>query len=364
MNKYELTKRIENFAPLETQEKWDCSGWIVDAPNHDEISKVMLCLTVTDDVVKQAQANNCDMIISHHPLFFVPFSYLSKDSSCHSEAENFRDPSLTLRMTTAEESHKISFINNKTINIYCAHTNLDLAQGGTTDVLIENVIKAARQLGSQVAKLEEQRAGGQEVKLIEAARQLRSEAAKFDINDIPQKSTCHCEEDESPTWQSIVPNNEKLDCFANARNDSLSETSQTQQTDNDLFAYSPIRLFTNNLPTFLRYIQTEISINDFLTILKQISPHLRYVNNKNIQTLQKIAFCAGSGADFIEEAHQNGADALVTGDLKFHTALDSPIVLFDIGHFESEIGVLKVFENLINNDVEVIYAQEKSPFNY
>ena len=312
MNKYELTKRIENFAPLETQEKWDCSGWIVDAPNHDEISKVMLCLTVTDDVVRQAQTNNCDMIISHHPLFFVPFKYSPSPHWGEGRGEG--------------------------LNIYCAHTNLDLAQGGTTDVLIENVIEAAMQLGSQ--------------------------AAKFDINDMSQKSICHCEEGESPTWQSIMSNNKKPDCFAIARNDSLSETSQTQQTDNDLFAYSPIRLFTNNLPTFLRYIQTEISITDFLTILKQISPNLRFVNNKNIQTLRKIAFCAGSGADFIEEAHQNGADALVTGDLKFHTALDSPIALFDIGHFESEIGVLKVFETLINNDVEVIYAQEKSPFNY
>ena len=307
MNKYELTKRIENFAPLETQEKWDCSGWIVDVPNNSEISKVMLCLTVTDDVIKQAQANNCDMIISHHPLFFVPFSYLSKGSLCHSEAENFRDPSLTLRMTTTEESHKILFTNNEAINIYSAHTNLDLAQGGTTDVLIENVIKAAKQLGSQAAK---------------DSGKLKVESGKL-FNSIP-----------------LAPCGRGQNCLVNG-----SELS-------------------NSGEGFLRYLSTNINIYDFISILKQISPNLRYVNNKNIQTLRKIAFCAGSGAEFIEEAHSNGADALVTGDLKFHTALDSPIVLFDIGHFESEIGVLKVFETLINNDIEVIYAQEKSPFNY
>ena len=59
-----------------------------------------------------------------------------------------------------------------------------------------------------------------------------------------------------------------------------------------------------------------------------------FLNNKNVKKLQKIAFCAGSGTEFIQEAYENGADALVTGDLKFHTALDSPIVVFDIGHFE------------------------------
>ena len=86
------------------------------------------------------------------------------------------------------------------------------------------------------------------------------------------------------------------------------------------------------------------------------------MNNKNVKKLQKIAFCAGSGTEFIQEAYENGADALVTGDLKFHTALDSPIVVFDIGHFESEVISLPVFERIIGNSVEIVYAQEKSPF--
>ena len=46
--------------------------------------------------------------------------------------------------------------------------------------------------------------------------------------------------------------------------------------------------------------------------------------------------------------------------MKFHTALESPIVLFDIGHFESEILVLPVFEKIIG--LECVYADEKSPF--
>ena len=38
LNKYEIIRKIEEFAPLETQEKWDCSGWGVDAQvPHPEI---------------------------------------------------------------------------------------------------------------------------------------------------------------------------------------------------------------------------------------------------------------------------------------------------------------------------------------
>ena len=113
---------------------------------------------------------------------------------------------------------------------------------------------------------------------------------------------------------------------------------------------------------YLRYIELEISVNAFTQKLKTVSNNIRLVNNKNVSEIHKIAFCAGSGSDFIAEAAANGADALVTGDIKFHTALESEIVLFDIGHFESEVPVLKVLAGLMPSEVEVIFAQEKSPF--
>ena len=222
MNKYELIKKIERFAPPETQEKWDCSGWLVETDKKD-VNRVMLCLTVTEDIVKQAK--NCDMIISHHPLFFVPLDF-------------------------------------KGIDIYCAHTNLDLAQGGTTDTLIDTL-------------------------------------------------------------------------FGNIEREADG---------------------------FVRYVKKDLTAEEFLKILKKISPNLRYTNNNGQKNLHKIAFCAGSGSEFISQAAESGADAFVTGDIKFHTALESPILLFDIGHFESEIMVLKVFERLINKDVEVVFANEHSPF--
>ena len=226
MDKYEITNRIEKFAPLETQEAWDCSGWGVNVLGHNEVFKVMLCLTVTDDIIKQAKEQNCDMIISHHPLFEVPIAW-------------------------------------KDINIYCSHTNMDLANGGTTDVLI------------------------------------------------------------------------------NSLNLKVSESN-----------------------SFLRYVDIEISVEDFVRQLRKSFPNMRYVNNRNTKILKRIAFCAGSGSEFINDAFENGADAYVTGDLKFHTALESPLVLFDVGHFESEIMILDVFKELVGSGVEVFVADERSPFIY
>lgn len=229
MNKYEITKRIENFAPLETAEDWDASGWGVNCPP-DEVSKIMICLTVTNDVVNQARQMNCDMIVSHHPLFYVP-------------------------------------INWADINIYSAHTNLDKANGGTTDTIIK--------------------------------------VLELDKYKIP--------------------------------------------VEHD----------------FLRFVEFKngISVEEFSKKISKIFPSARIVNNRHIFSLNKIAFCAGSGSEFISEAQILGADCLVTGDLKFHTALDSEIVLYDIGHFESEILILPALKQLIGNNVEIIFAKEQSPFN-
>lgn len=52
-----------------------------------------------------------------------------------------------------------------------------------------------------------------------------------------------------------------------------------------------------------------------------------------------IGVCAGSGADFMDAAVNNGADAFVTGDVKHHYFADAEsgdITLIDAGHFDTE----------------------------
>lgn len=221
MNKYGIVKKIEDFAPLFTQEKWDASGWIVDCASA-EVKKIMFALTITEQVYEQAITQNCDMIISHHPLFFVPFKY-------------------------------------KNLNMYCAHTNLDRAKGGTTDLILE----------------------------------------KLGLNGSGED--------------------------------------------------------------FVRIVNLEkpISVMEFKKQLKMISPNLRYINNSNMQEISTIGFCAGSGSEFISETQ---CDAFVTGDLKFHTALEAKPVVFDIGHFESEIFAPELLKKITDVGEKGVIADEKSPF--
>ena len=99
---------------------------------------------------------------------------------------------------------------------------------------------------------------------------------------------------------------------------------------------------------------------EFLKLkLLPISPHLRIVNNLGVKTIKTIGFCAGSGSEFINETP---CDAFVTGDLKYHTAIESKKVIFDIGHFESEIFVVEFLRKLVGLEEKGIIANETSPF--
>ncbi len=71
---------------------------------------------------------------------------------------------------------------------------------------------------------------------------------------------------------------------------------------------------------------------------------VRFVGNPQ-QTIKKIAVVTGSGAGYFFEAKNKGADVLITGDVKYHTALDAlaeQIALIDAGHFGTEIGMVKL----------------------
>lgn len=104
----EIIKIIEKIAPLDTQEDWDNSGWQTRL-NKKDIKRVLLCVSVTEDILNQAKSKNCDMIISHHPIYFKG----------------------------GEDKELLREIIRDHFPIYSIHTPFDKANGGTTDSLIE-----------------------------------------------------------------------------------------------------------------------------------------------------------------------------------------------------------------------------------
>lgn len=62
------------------------------------------------------------------------------------------------------------------------------------------------------------------------------------------------------------------------------------------------------------------------------------------QRVSKVACCPGSGAGLLEEALKAGADLFITGDVKYHAALDAAALglrVIDAGHFVLEEEMMR-----------------------
>ena len=104
----DITAVIEAFAPLSLQESYDNSGLIVGRAD-DEVHKALLAVDVTEEVIAEAVAQGCDMIITHHPIVFHAM-------------KRFNSASQTERCV--EEAIRRGIV------LYAAHTNLDSAPNG------------------------------------------------------------------------------------------------------------------------------------------------------------------------------------------------------------------------------------------
>lgn len=62
---------LDGIAPFDTQEEFDNSGLQVGLLSQ-QVTGILLCLDVTEEVVREAAQLGANLIIAHHPLLFVP----------------------------------------------------------------------------------------------------------------------------------------------------------------------------------------------------------------------------------------------------------------------------------------------------
>ncbi len=76
--------------------------------------------------------------------------------------------------------------------------------------------------------------------------------------------------------------------------------------------------------------------------------------------IEKIAVCGGSGSSMIDAAVSKGAQVYITGDISYHYFYcEKDFMVMDIGHFESELGVLDVITSILRKKIPT-FAVRKS----
>ena len=102
------------IAPLELQTDYDNSGFLL-GHSDAQVSRVLLALDITEEVIEEAIDQKVQLIISHHPVIWGSLQAVT----------DFSGANKLLRMA---ENH---------IAAISMHTNLDIVQGGVNDVLID-----------------------------------------------------------------------------------------------------------------------------------------------------------------------------------------------------------------------------------
>ena len=109
----DVTKVIEEFAPLAIQEKWDNSGLCIGSPEAP-VSSVLFGLDCTPELVDEAIECGADMIVTHHPLIFSGLKKISPDDMI---------------------GEAVFKAIKAGISIYAAHTNADKVLAGVSGAM-------------------------------------------------------------------------------------------------------------------------------------------------------------------------------------------------------------------------------------
>lgn len=110
----EIKEFFEELAPFYMKLDFDNIGHLVGFSNA-EITRVLVALDITDDVVDEAVELGAQLIVSHHPIIWEPLKRVTDDD---------------------EKGAKIIKMLTNGISALCLHTNMDSAEGGVNDVLL------------------------------------------------------------------------------------------------------------------------------------------------------------------------------------------------------------------------------------
>ncbi len=80
--------------------------------------------------------------------------------------------------------------------------------------------------------------------------------------------------------------------------------------------------------------------------------------------IRRVAYCTGSGSSLMQQAYSLGADIFITGDVKYHTALESPICTLDVGHHSLEEEMMRLFSVMLSEylpKLQVHFVSSTSP---
>ena len=359
----EITAYLESIAPLAYQESYDNSGLIVGHPD-DEVNKALISLDCTEEVVDEAIAKGCDIIISHHPIVFKGL-------------KRFNNKNYVERTV-------IKAIKNN-IALYAIHTNLDNVLGGVSSKIAEKLGLVNHAILSPKTGLLKKLVVYVPRANVEEVRQALFDAGAGNIGDYD-----HCSYNTAGygTFRPLVGANPAIGEVGTQERveETKIEVIFPQQLERQIVVsmlaahpYEEVAYHTILLDNKLQYVgsgaignlDTPLAAQEFLTYLKQklnlnVIRHTKLLDKK----ISRVAVCGGAGGFLLGDAKRSGADIFITADYKYHEFFDAEddIIIADIGHYESEQFtqelLLEIIQKKFVNFAVLLTGIDTNPIKY
>jgi dinuclear metal center YbgI/SA1388 family protein len=357
-----IIQMFEEWAPRwAAWEKDNVGLQIGDAQR--KVTKILVTLDVTKQIVNEAIAQKAELIVSHHPLLFRPPSAIIAS-----------DPVGELVLRLAE--HKIA--------LFSAHTNLDFTQGGVSFAFAEILglknIRFLTPLKNSLAKIVVFVPAGYVEPVIHSM-------TRAGAGVIGKYTCCSFGSKGSGSFYGSTSSNPflgkrgKLEIAEETRLEMIAPRATVSSVVAAFKAVHPyeepaydIYFIENPNQNFgmgaLGTLPKSQPLEKFLKSLKQTLgiEAVRFTGSltKKIQT---VAVCGGAGSDLLPDALAARADAFVTADVRYHTfqKTNDSIALIDAGHGETEQFILKPIAarlrsaaRAVNEPLAVVIAKYKT----
>lgn len=327
----EVIRRLEQWAPPALQEEYDNCGLQTGDPD-TEAASALITLDCTEAVVAEAVAHGCGLIITHHPVIFKGVKALTGRNDVE------RTLLAAIRANVA---------------IYAIHTNLDnVIDGVNGEIAARLGLKPLHVLDPKPGQLRKLavfaprshadsvrdalfaagagRVGGYDECSFNTEGSGTFRAGEGTAPFVGERGKRHREEEVRV--EVLVPQTGEAEVLA-----AMQAVHPYEEVAYDLY---PLANDHQGIGSGLVAEWEEPLMEAaFLERLKSVfgPPAIRHTALRG-KPVRRVAFCGGSGAFLIGKAMAAGADAYVTGDVKYHEFFlpEGRMLLADIGHFESE----------------------------
>ena len=327
----DITEALEDIAPLAYAEGFDNVGLLTGSAEW-EVKGVLVTLDTLESVVDEALEQQCNLIVSFHPIIF-------------SGIKKFSDPGYVEKAIIKAIKHDIA--------IYSIHTALDNSLQGVNDIICQQLGLSDRQiLIPQPQTI---------MKLItfaptNAAEEVRQALFSAGAGSIGNYDNCSFTLEGTGSFKGNEASNPTLGKRGELHFEKETQIGVTfakhlkrgilkalfEAHPYEEVAYEVYSLENVNQKIGMGMIgelEEAVTEEEFLAFVKkQFSTgcirHSELLGKK----IKKVAVLGGSGSFAIDMAKKAGADIFLTADLKYHDfyKAEGSLVLADMGHYESE----------------------------